>query len=154
MARLILVSNRVTMPSADKSQRAGGLEVALAPVLKNIDSVWFGWSGEVVDADKVKTHSFARSRRRYVVTDLSEEDHQEYYSGFDAVPDCTDAGLAWALVLSFQLPGSNRSTIHALIAHKRRVKTMTLPGRRHPHADQPKGPAARGNGIHGQAPGF
>ena len=82
MARLILVSNRVTMPSADKSQRAGGLEVALAPVLKNIESVWFGWSGEVLAADKVTTHSFERLRRRCVVTDLSEEDYQEYYSGF------------------------------------------------------------------------
>ena len=53
MARLIVVSNRVAISRAGKSQRAGGLEVALAPVLKNIDSVWFGWSGEVVAADKL-----------------------------------------------------------------------------------------------------
>jgi trehalose 6-phosphate synthase len=81
LARLILVSNRVTMPSAGK-QRAGGLEVALAPVLKNIESVWFGWSGEVVPAGEVKTHRFEGQARRYVVTDLSEEDYQEYYNGF------------------------------------------------------------------------
>ena len=82
MARLIVVSNRVAISRAGKSQRAGGLEVALAPVLKNIDSVWFGWSGEVVAADKVTTHTFERLHRRYVVTDLSEEDYQEYYNGF------------------------------------------------------------------------
>jgi len=82
LARLIVVSNRVAISRAGKSQRAGGLEVALAPVLKNIDSVWFGWSGEVVAADKVTTHTFERLHRRYVVTDLSEEDYQEYYNGF------------------------------------------------------------------------
>ena len=82
MARLIVVSNRVAISRAGKSQRAGGLEVALAPVLKNVDNVWFGWSGEVVAADKVTTHTFERLHRRYVVTDLSEEDYQEYYNGF------------------------------------------------------------------------
>jgi trehalose 6-phosphate synthase len=82
LARLILVSNRVNMPTADKSQRAGGLEVALKSVLKNIETVWFGWSGEVVEAGKVKTQTFERPRARYVVTDLSEEDYQEYYNGF------------------------------------------------------------------------
>jgi trehalose 6-phosphate synthase len=70
------------MPTAGKAQRAGGLEVVLKPVLKNIDTVWFGWSGEVVEASKVKTHTLERPRARYVVTDLSEEDYQEYYNGF------------------------------------------------------------------------
>lgn len=82
MERLILVSNRVTTPEPGNSKRAGGLEVALAPLLKHLESVWFGWSGEVVSADKVRTHSFERPPRRYVVTDLSEEDYQEYYNGF------------------------------------------------------------------------
>ncbi len=82
MERLILVSNRVTTPAAGKSKRAGGLEVALAPMLKNSESVWFGWSGEVVPAGNVQTHSFDHPPSRYVVTDLSEEDYQEYYNGF------------------------------------------------------------------------
>ena len=82
MARLIVVSNRVSMPSSGGAPRAGGLEVALAPVLKNIPSVWFGWSGNVVDADKVATQRIEQGRHTYVVTDLSEEDYQEYYNGF------------------------------------------------------------------------
>ncbi len=82
MEKLILVSNRVTTPGPGKAKRAGGLEVALAPVLKQMTSVWFGWSGEVVPADKVRTHSIEHPPRRYVVTDLSEEDYQEYYNGF------------------------------------------------------------------------
>ena len=82
MARLIVVSNRVSTPRAGGAPRAGGLEVALAPVLKNISSVWFGWSGNVVAADKVTTDRIRQGRHTYVVTDLSEEDFQEYYNGF------------------------------------------------------------------------
>jgi trehalose 6-phosphate synthase len=82
LARLILVSNRVSIPRAGGAQRAGGLEVALAPILKVIPSVWFGWSGNVVPADKVATQTIERSGTAYVVTDLSEEDYQEYYNGF------------------------------------------------------------------------
>ena len=83
MARLILVSNRVSIPSSGGAPRAGGLEVALAPVLKNIPSVWFGWSGDVV-ARRQGRHADGSSRAAtaYVVTDLSEEDYQEYYNGF------------------------------------------------------------------------
>ena len=36
----------------------------------------------MVQADKVATQTFERSGTDYVVTDLSEEDYQEYYSGF------------------------------------------------------------------------
>ena len=82
MARLIVVSNRVSIPRTGGVHRAGGLEVALAPVLKEIRSVWFGWSGNVVEADKVSTQRIEQGRHAYVVTDLSEEDYQEYYNGF------------------------------------------------------------------------
>jgi trehalose 6-phosphate synthase len=82
LARLILVSNRVTVPRVGGPQRAGGLEVALAPILREMSSVWFGWSGNVVPADQVATQTIDRGRSEYVVTDLSEEDYQEYYNGF------------------------------------------------------------------------
>jgi len=82
LARLILVSNRVSIPRAGGAHRAGGLEVALSPILKEISTVWFGWSGNVVQADKVATQAIERSKTTYVVTDLSEEDYQEYYNGF------------------------------------------------------------------------
>jgi len=82
LARLIVVSNRVTIPRAGGAHRAGGLEVALAPILKAMPSVWFGWSGNVIQADMVATHTLERSGTTYVVTDLSEEDYQEYYNGF------------------------------------------------------------------------
>jgi trehalose 6-phosphate synthase len=81
LARLILVSNRVSVPGP-ANQRAGGLEVALAPVLDVMKSVWFGWSGDVVPAGEVKTRAIDCGDHSFVVTDLSEEDYQEYYSGF------------------------------------------------------------------------
>ena len=79
-ARLILVSNRVGIPRG--GSRAGGLEVALGPILKEFPTVWFGWSGSVVQADQVTTRSIEEPGTAYVVTDLSEEDCQEYYNGF------------------------------------------------------------------------
>lgn len=82
MTRLIVVSNRVSIPRAGGAQRAGGLEVALAPILGEIPSVWLGWSGNVVEADKVATQRIEQGKHAYVVIDLSEEDYQEYYNGF------------------------------------------------------------------------
>ena len=60
MARVIIVSNRVAIPRGTGAQRAGGLEVALEPVLKEVPSVWFGWSGNVVKSDKVTTQTVER----------------------------------------------------------------------------------------------
>jgi trehalose 6-phosphate synthase len=80
--RLILISNRVAIPTDNGSHRAGGLEVVLAPTLKRYEGVWFGWSGRVVERGQVATKTIQKSSQSYILTDLSEEDHQEYYSGF------------------------------------------------------------------------
>jgi len=80
LARVVVVSNRVPVNGGE--QRAGGLEVALGSALKDQASVWFGWSGEVVPSDLVQTHSSERQGVTYIVTDLSEENYQEYYNGF------------------------------------------------------------------------
>ena len=44
MGRLVIVSNRVPLPS-ERGPRAGGLAVALADALRP-GSLWFGWSGK------------------------------------------------------------------------------------------------------------
>jgi trehalose 6-phosphate synthase len=54
----------------------------LAPTLKRYEGVWFGWSGNVVPRDQVTTKLIQKPSQSYVLTDLSEEDYQEYYSGF------------------------------------------------------------------------
>jgi trehalose 6-phosphate synthase len=80
LARLVVVSNRVSIP--DGTNRAGGLEVALRPALEHRGGVWFGWSGKAVAQSQVKRHTVVQKNVTYVVTDLSTEDHQEYYNGF------------------------------------------------------------------------
>jgi trehalose 6-phosphate synthase len=82
LARLVVVSNRVSVPGGDGAKRAGGLEVALRPALQRNGGVWLGWSGKVGAADEVETRSVKHKNVEYVVTDLSHADHQEYYNGF------------------------------------------------------------------------
>jgi trehalose 6-phosphate synthase len=82
LARLVIVSNRVSIPNGDGAKRAGGLEVALRPALERNGGVWFGWSGNVVPAADVELHTVSHKNVTYVVTDLSEDDYQEYYNGF------------------------------------------------------------------------
>jgi trehalose 6-phosphate synthase len=81
LARLIVVSNRVSVPG-DASKRAGGLEVALRPALQENGGVWLGWSGKVAVGHELETRSVRRKNIEYVVTDLSKESFDEYYSGF------------------------------------------------------------------------
>ena len=82
MARLVVVSNRVSVPSGDGAKRAGGLEVALRPALQHNGGVWLGWSGKVAAADQRETRSIRHKNVEYVVTDLESDDYQEYYNGF------------------------------------------------------------------------
>jgi trehalose 6-phosphate synthase len=82
LARLVVVSNRVSIPSGEGANRAGGLEVALRPALERNGGVWFGWSGKAVPHADVEMHTVCHENVTYVVTDLSEDDYQEYYNGF------------------------------------------------------------------------
>jgi trehalose 6-phosphate synthase len=82
LARLVVVSNRVSVPSGDGAKRAGGLEVALRPALQHNGGVWLGWSGKVAARDKIETRTIKYKNVDYVVTDLVQDDYQEYYNGF------------------------------------------------------------------------
>ncbi len=82
MAQLIVVSNRVSIPDGKSGVRAGGLEVAVKAALKRVPGIWFGWSGRVAPGDKIETRTIPHAHVQYVVTDLAEEDYDEYYNGF------------------------------------------------------------------------
>ena len=82
MARVFIISNRVAVPNPARAINAGGLEVALRATLKRRHCVWLGWSGAVKAADKIETRTVEHAGNSYIVTDLSEEDYQEYYNGF------------------------------------------------------------------------
>ena len=58
------------------------LEVALKATLKRHDCVWLGWSGDVKPAGETTTRTVISGGVTYIVTDLSEEDYEEYYNGF------------------------------------------------------------------------
>lgn len=81
MGRLVVVSNRVSVPG-DSTKRAGGLEVALRPLLQSKKGVWLGWSGKVTPPDEVETRCIRHKNVDHVITDLSQEDFEEYYKGF------------------------------------------------------------------------
>ena len=82
MARVFIISNRVGIPNSGRGIHAGGLEVALRATLKRHPCVWLGWSGAVRPAAEVETRTVTQGDNSYIVTDLSEEDYQEYYNGF------------------------------------------------------------------------
>lgn len=83
MARLVIVSNRVALPLRDGRGQAGGLAVAVRSVLKRESGIWFGWSGDIAETDSIShTRSIQHGGISYVVIDLTNEDFQEYYSGF------------------------------------------------------------------------
>jgi trehalose 6-phosphate synthase len=44
--------------------------------------VWLGWSGKVAAGNDLETRSVRHKNIEYVVTDLSKEGFEEYYSGF------------------------------------------------------------------------
>jgi trehalose 6-phosphate synthase len=82
LARIVIVSNRVSVPDSESGARAGGLEVALRATLKTHSCIWFGWSGRVKSAEKRETRTVRKGDISYIVTDLTREDYQEYYAGF------------------------------------------------------------------------
>ena len=82
MARIVVVSNRVAVPSKDGGARAGGLEVALRSFLKRNSGLWFGWSGKIAARTEVSIRSVEQAGVTYMTTDLTRADYQEYYNGF------------------------------------------------------------------------
>ncbi|MEO1192023.1 MAG: trehalose-6-phosphate synthase [Pseudomonadota bacterium] len=80
MNRLVVVSNRVALPS--KQGTSGGLAVALGEALQEAGGLWFGWSGKTTEGPPGEPSAYARDGVRYVTTDISVQDHEEYYLGF------------------------------------------------------------------------
>jgi trehalose 6-phosphate synthase len=92
VARLVIVSNRVPLPS-ERGPQAGGLAVALADVMRP-GSLWFGWSGKRSGATNAPRQQRADGVT-YATIDFSEADYRAYYVGFSN-------GALWPL-LHFRL---------------------------------------------------
>src|SRR5262249_23649021 len=80
-SRVIVVSNRVGLPSEGKA-RAGGLEVVMRSFIKRNRGIWFGWSGQLAQRGNENVHTVERGGVTYITTDLNRTDFQEYYNGF------------------------------------------------------------------------
>jgi len=80
MSRLIVVSNRVSMPTPDAAQ--GGLAVALQAALRESGGLWFGWSGREVSKFTGSVSFEEIAGVRSAVIDLEPQDVEEYYNGF------------------------------------------------------------------------
>ena len=79
MARLVVVSNRVSAPKS--VTRAGGLEVAVMAALKRNPGIWFGWSGRL-STGVLATRTTEGDPVSFVLTDLPREAYNEFYYGF------------------------------------------------------------------------
>jgi trehalose 6-phosphate synthase len=82
LSRIVVVSNRVAVPTGDSGARAGGLEVVIRSFLKRNRGLWFGWSGKTAAKADLSTREVVDGDVTYITTDLTRADFQEYYNGF------------------------------------------------------------------------
>jgi len=80
MARLVVVSNRLSLPNV-RGPRAGGLEIALKDAVKG-DALWFGWSGRTAAETSRDAAVSLYKGVHYAAIDLSEDDYRKFYVGF------------------------------------------------------------------------
>jgi trehalose 6-phosphate synthase len=92
MARIVIVSNRVPVPT-ERGPRAGGLTVVLREALQP-GSLWFGWSGRI-GTTSTQAQCVTVGGITYATVDLSQVDHRHYYVGYAN-------GVLWPL-LHFRL---------------------------------------------------
>jgi trehalose 6-phosphate synthase len=81
MSRLIVVSNRVSVPG--NGAPPGGLAVGVLAALRAPDGgVWFGWSGNSKDAPAAEPEVREKDGIRFVTIDLPNAHFDKYYNGF------------------------------------------------------------------------
>ncbi len=91
MSRIVIVSNRVPLPSGNAG-KAGGLAVALLGLMERRGGLWFGWSGAVTERADAPAFT-QRGRIGYATIDLTEAEHRGYYTGYSN-------GVLWPMLHS------------------------------------------------------
>ena len=82
MSRLVVISNRVAVPKGGERGNQGGLAVALQAALREHGGLWFGWSGDTVEAFTGAIHRHEGDGVTTATIDLEDQDIDEYYNGF------------------------------------------------------------------------
>lgn len=81
MSRLIVLSNRVSLPNSQ--QTAGGLAVALNDALQDQGGIWLGWNGEQIQGGQLPEFGEQQQQQvLYLTTPMTETEYQGFYSGF------------------------------------------------------------------------
>jgi trehalose 6-phosphate synthase len=80
--RLVVVSNRVPLPTKDGTSSAGGLAVALEGALRQQGGLWFGWSGKTVDHPDNTPQILEAGNITFAVLDVLKKDFDLFYTGF------------------------------------------------------------------------
>ncbi len=119
MARLVVVSNRLPLPS-ERGPRAGGLAVALTDALRP-GSLWLGWSGRRAHVPAETPELVQADGLTYATIDMTEAEYNAYYVGFAN-------GALWPL-LHFRLGLMNyrREDYHGYRAVNRRFAAALAP---------------------------
>lgn len=82
MSKLIVLSNRVSLPNPD-THAAGGLAVALQDALDTLGGIWLGWNGEKISDDQDNQFSVqSKLDVHYMTCPLKEYQYQSFYSGY------------------------------------------------------------------------
>ena len=80
MARIVIVSNRVPLPT-ERGARAGGLAIGIADALKE-GGLWFGWSGQISPSAHNPVRKVEADNITYATIDLNQEDYDRFYIGY------------------------------------------------------------------------
>lgn len=81
MKRVVVVSNRVGLPSSS-GDASGGLVTGVRAAMRGRGGLWLGWSGKVSSAAG-DTPDFVRADGiEYATVDLDDAAHRDYYLGF------------------------------------------------------------------------
>ncbi|WP_189990618.1 alpha,alpha-trehalose-phosphate synthase (UDP-forming) [Thalassobaculum fulvum] len=79
MRRVLIASNRV--PPLDGDSRAGGLAIALRPVLAERGGLWLGWSGRTSASPAGRARLADAGSFAVATLDLTEQERSRYYDG-------------------------------------------------------------------------
>ncbi|MEE8320887.1 MAG: alpha,alpha-trehalose-phosphate synthase (UDP-forming) [Gammaproteobacteria bacterium] len=81
MSRLVVVSNRVSMPKRNHSAQ-GGLAVAMLSAIQEYNGLWFGWDGRITESAGKRPSIQKQDNVTYASLPLSKTDYNEYYKGY------------------------------------------------------------------------
>lgn len=85
---LVVISNRVPDLAGERHHSArdrpvGGLVSAIRPALEEWGGIWFGWSGKALRRQQpMVVKSTLHGKINYLTVDLSENEVENYYTGF------------------------------------------------------------------------